>query len=208
MSSVRRMMTQSAASSELLSPRQRLALTKGLVEPSAALTMNDSEIDVLFFKHKRVPVAQLRAAGLTPLDLKARGLESAMGLRELGFDALDLTDAGFCAAAVSAFGSDSVRQSFLIDAGDAVALAGSTASFQLEIGCRKLLEVCAGAPTQAKAVLQQSEPRGGALQGVSAAVVLDTGLRASTLCELGYFLDSVREQASATPEQLRSLGFV
>jgi hypothetical protein len=170
--------------------------------------MHDGEIDALFFRRMRVPTLQIRSSRLSPLELKQRGVQSAVGLRELGFDALDLTDAGFCASAVSAFGVEEVKRAFLLDSGDAVAVAGSVAAFQLNVPTFKLLELCAGSPTQARAVLQQSEPRGGALHGVSANSLLDTGLRATVLCELGYFLNNVRDQTEATPEELRLLGFV
>jgi hypothetical protein len=191
-----------------LTTRQRLALTNGVVDPGSTLAMNDSEIDVLFLKRKRVPTNNLRVARLSPADLKERGLTSSLGLRELGFDCIDLVDASFCSSAVSCFGAEDVKLSFLLDSSDAVVVAGTTAVFQLDISMKKLLELCAGAPTQAKAVLQQSEPRGGSLPGVPARVLLDTGLRASTLCELGYFLDAIRDQTGAKPEELRQLGFV
>lgn len=191
-----------------LSMRQKLALTYGVVDPSSAISISDSEIDVLFLLRKRVPTHNIRVAKISPLELQERGLKSALGLRELGFDCIDLMDAGFCSSAVSAFGTEDVKRSFLLDASDAVIVAGSTAMFQLDIPMKKLFELCAGAPAQAKAVLQQCEPRGGCLQGVPASVLLDTGLRAATLCQLGYFLDAIKEQTSATPVELRNLGFL
>ena len=200
--------TTTTTTTTTLSARQRLALTKSAIDPASALAMSDSEIDALFLKRCRIPTSQIRASRITPLELKQRGIESSMGLRELGFDAIDLTEAGFCASAVSAFGADDVKRHFLLDAGDAVAVAGSVAVFQLGLTTGRLLELCAGAPTQAKAVLQQSEPRGGALQQTSPTTLLDTGLRANTLCELGYYANNVRDQTNATTEQLRLLGFV
>ena len=208
MSSVRALTQPEMHHSGALTIRQRLALTNGVVDVASALAMNDTEVDVLFLRRKRVPTTQIRSARLSPLDLKHRGVASAVGLRELGFDALDLTDAGFCASAVSAFGGEDVKRSFLLDSGDAVAVAGSVAAFQLTVPTSKLLELCAGAPSQARAVLQQCEPRGGALQGVSANTLLDTGLRAAVLCELGYFSNNVRDQTGATRGELSLLGFL
>mgnify|MGYP006088214755 CR=1 FL=1 len=190
-----------------LTMRQRLALTNGVLDPSSAISMTDSEIDVLFMLRKRIPTHNIRVSKLSPFELQERGLKSAMGLRELGFDCIDLIDPSFCASAVSAFGTEDIKRSFLLDASDAVFVSGSTAPFQLGIHVRRLLELCAGAPTQAKAVLKQAEPKGGALQDVPVSVILDTGLRATTLCELGYFLDNLREQTNATNTELRSLGF-
>ena len=129
-----------------------------------------------------------------------------MQLRELGFDALDLVDAGWCAGAVAAFGAEAVRNAFLLDAGDAVALAGSTATVQLEITMRRLIEACAGASGPAAAVLQQS-PRGAALAGLSAGALLDSGLRAKTLMDLGYTPESIREQTGAGSAEMQKLGF-
>lgn len=208
MSSVRALTAPMTTDSTALTTRQRLALTKNNTDPASALAMADSELDAIFLRRKRVPTAQLRAARVSPLELKQRGLESAVQLRELGYDALDLVDAAFCSSAVAAFGVEAVRTAFLLDAGDAVAVAGSVAMFQLSVSMVRLIELCAGAPAQAKAVLQQSEPRGGALQGVTANALLDTGLRAATLCDLGYYFPNVRDQTNATPEELRLLGFV
>jgi hypothetical protein len=191
-----------------LSSRQRFAVCRGVVEPPArALELPDADVDVVFFKSKRVPVANLRAAKLTAVDLKARGVAQATVLRELGFDALDLTDASFCASCVSAFGVENVRRAFLLTAGDAVALAGSVATFQLDLSVRRLLEACAGVPDAAQSVLQQCEPRGGALQGVAAEVLLDAGLRADALVCLGYWKQTVREQTGALEPELLKLGF-
>ena len=125
----------------------------------------------------------------------------------MGFDALDLTDAGFCSSCVSAFGVEAVRKAFLIESGDAVALSGSVATFQLDLSAKRLLEACAGMPTAARAVLQQLEPRGGALQGVPARVLLDSGLRANALIESGYHAQAIAEQTSASSADLQKLSF-
>ena len=194
--------------SSFITTRQRLALTKGILSPGDALALNDAEIDALFLLTNRIPVNQLRCSKLTPIDLKNRGLESAIQLRELGFDSLDLTNSAFCSASISAFGVESVVQAFLLNGCDSVAVAGSTAVLQLGITTSKLLELCAGSPENATAVLQQLVPRGGALNGVSANVLLDTGLRAKTLCELGYFLTNLRSQVCASNTEIQLLGFI
>ena len=139
--------------------------------------------------------------------MKELGVNAAIVLRELGFDALDLNDPALCSSAVAAFGADAVTKAFLIDPGDAVALAGSVAVFHLQLNVERLLQTCSGSPEQAKAVLQQSEPKGGALCGVSPTTLLDSGLRAPTLISLGYYEDSVRSQTDADATQLRKLGF-
>jgi hypothetical protein len=190
-----------------LSARQRFALCANVVSTGDVLSFPESELDVVYFLSRSVPIVNMRAAKVSPLDLKARGATRATVLRELGFDALDLCDAAFCASAVSAFGVEEVRRAFLLQAGDSVALAGSVATFQLDLSTRKLLEVCAGVPEAARAVLQQSEPRGGALHGVAVTILMDCGLRADALANLGYFVDRVREQTGASDAELRKLGF-
>ena len=178
-----------------------------VLAPTQVLKLPETELDVVFLLARRVPIANLRASKISALDLKARGAVHATTLRELGFDALDLSDASFCAASVSAYGVDAVRRAFLLTPGDAVALAGSTAVFQLDLSVRRLLEACAGAPDAARAVLQQSEPRGGALNGVSAGILLDCGISATALAKLSYFMDRVRDQTGASEAELAKLGF-
>lgn len=190
-----------------LSARQRFALLTNVVPASDVLSLPETELDVVFLLSRNVPPTNLRAAKVTALDLKARGATHATALRELKYDALDLTDASFCASAVSAFGVDAVRKAFLLQPGDAVALAGSVATFQLDLSVRRLLEACAGCPEAARAVLQQSEPRGAALHGVSASILLDCGLRSDALVATGYFVDRVRDQTGATNSELQKLGF-
>ena len=190
-----------------LTSRQRLALFRNVMVPEIALQVEDSNVTFDLLKQNGVRAENVRAAKLNVLDLKAMGMRSALELRELEFDALDLCNASFCSSAVAAFGTEDVTRSFLLDAGDSVALAGSVAVHHLQLSTQKLLENCAGMPEQAKAVLQQSDPHGGALSGCSPAVLLDTGLRASTLCTLGYFLDRVRDQTQANHDHLVKLGY-
>lgn len=191
----------------VLCARQRLALFRGVLVPEKALEIADSELNIHLMKENGVTAVNIRSAKLTVLDLKSLGLPSALGLRELDFDALDLCNPAFCSSAVAAFGAGDVTRSFLLDAGDAVALAGSVAVHHLQLTTQRLLESCAGCPEQAKAVLQQTDPHGGALNGVSPIVLLDTGLRATTLCELGYFLNNLATQTNVSHEQAQKLGF-
>lgn len=190
-----------------LSVRQRIALFQNTMALKEILQVDDNDINIDLIKKHNVKAKNIRNAKMTVLDLKSFGLSSALELRELEFDALDLCDSVFCASAVAAFGVADVLKSFLLDAGDAVALAGSVGIYHLHITTQKLLECCAGCPEQAKAVLQQTDPRGGALRNVLPTVLLDTGLRATTLCELGYFLNNIREQTNASVQETHKLGF-
>ena len=190
-----------------LTNRQKLALGLGVIDPPSSMAMNDTEFDVLFMLRKRIPTKNIRASRLFPIDLQRRGLKSSLGLRELGFDCVDLTDSAFCASAVAAFGVDEVSRSFVLDGSDAVVVAGSTAVFQLDLKIDHLLSLCAGSSTQAAAVIMQTEPRGGCLNGVTAQILLDTGLRAGALCKLGFHENSIRSQTGANSNELQSLGF-
>lgn len=194
-------------SSDTLSTRQRVALLRNVLDIDQALSISDSEINFALFLRRKIPIQNFRASAITPIELQSRGVESALQLRQLGFDALDLLDPGFCSATVAAYGSEPVRSAFLIEACDAVAVAGSFAVDQLDCGVEFLLRLCAGAPQQARAVIEQTKPRGGALHGVSVNAVLDTGLRATALCELGYSSDSLANQLGCTERELGFLGF-
>ena len=200
-------MTDEAATKKTLSPIQRLALSRNVIVPQTMLNTDDVDINMSFFSRHGIRSMNIRSAGILPLDLKERGMHNVTDLRTFGFDALDLNDAAFCASCVSAFGAESTVRAFVINAGDAVAVAGSTAVLQLGISVEKLLEVCAGAPVQAKAVLQQTEPRGGALLNVNIGTLLDTGLRAKMMCELGYSSTSIKIQTNCNSEHLALLGF-
>lgn len=205
-SEYREMQTDDAK--HLLTPRQKLALARRAVMPESILETNDNDINNTFFSRHGIYATNIRSAGLFPLALRHRGVADATALRTLGFDAIDLNDAAFCASSISAFGADDVTRSFILTAGDAVAISGSTAVVQLGVTAQKLLETCAGAPVQAKSVVQQMEPRGGALRGVDMRVILDSGLRAQTLCNLGYSADSLKEQTvGCTDRELNLLGF-
>jgi hypothetical protein len=153
-----------------------------------------------------VKATNLLVAGMGPTVLKARGVESAMQLRQLGFDALHLVDPGFCNEASMAYGSGPIKNAFLASAADAVALAGSEAMHILDISTLALLRTCAGFPGEAIAVLQQM-PQGASLHGVPASVVLDAGLRADTLKRCGYGMAGAIEQLAPTGGELGKLGY-
>ncbi len=192
---------------EMLNIRQRLALFHGTsVSAETALQFSDSEINAEFLRQGGVTVNNMTAAGVGPLLLKRMGVESASDLRDIGFDALHLSDTKFATEATSAYGADSVVDVFLQSASDAVAVAGSDAMDILGVSAQKLLEVCAGAPVEAQAVLQQL-PSGKGLVGVSANTLLDSGLRKGSLMQVGYSLSVVASQTSASADALQKLGF-
>ena len=148
----------------------------------------------------------IKASRMTVSELKESGCASAHDVKCLGFDALHLTDPAFCHSMVGAFGAEAVCQAFLSTPGDAVAVAGVTAP-SLNLSVEDLLCMCVGAPEEAKAVVQQSEPKRGALVGVSISTLLDCGLRAPTLSDIGYLANDVSSQMGATISQIKKLGF-
>ena len=190
-----------------LSIRARLALFHdSSVNAETACSIEEQEITYDLMMRSGVKALNLQTAGIGPTRLKTMGVESAMQMRQLGFDALHLCDADFANEATMAFGSEAVRSAFLASAADAVALAGSEAMHILNVTVLELLTVCAGYPGEAKAVLQQL-PQGNALHDISCSVVLDAGLRHDSLRQCGYGMAGVIQQISPTGPELVKLGF-
>lgn len=203
---MRRRMAESEAKMEF-SPRVRITLFKNLMSVEDALALPVEQITFQTMRSHGVSAASIRVAGISPFQLKEFGCKSAFELREIGFDALDLNSPSFCMSAVSAFGAEEVRRAFLLSAGDAVCLSGSTAQHLCDISSKSLLSACAGCPVHAQGVIQQLLPRGGAMFGCDSSVLLDAGLRARQLVDLGYHANALREQVGATEEDLSKLGF-
>lgn len=190
-----------------LSTKQRLCLFHGTnVNAESALAMDESEITYEMILSSGIKANNLSAAGIGPKRLKEMGVEDASKLRAAGFDSLYLADPKFALEANAAFGSEETKRVYLQSASDAVAIAGADAMELLGITPRELMEACAGAATEAHAVLQQL-PVGVALKGVPASVVLDTGLRKAALMELGYSLTALVQQTGAKAQELSKLGF-
>lgn len=190
-----------------LSTKQRLCLFHGSdVTAETALAMEDTEITHKMLVENNVKANNITAAGIGPSLLHKLGMESAAQLRGLGFDALYLADPKFATEANMSFGSHAVKKAFLCGASDAVAIAGSDAMQVLGVTVVDLISACAGAPTEAQAVLQQL-PLGISLEGVPAAAILDTGLRKSALVLLGYSLTNIVQQTDANAIELAKLGY-
>jgi hypothetical protein len=192
---------------EVFSAKMRLCLFHN-TEYSAeeALALDEKQITAELLVAKGVKASNMTTAGVGPKLLKVVGVADCSSLRKLGFDSLYLADTKFASEANAAFGSKDVIRAFLTGASDAVAIAGTDAVDILGIHAQDLLTACAGAPTEAQAVLQQL-PVGVSLSGVQANVLLDTGIRRQALAEVGYSLTSVASQTSATAQQLAKLGY-
>lgn len=190
-----------------LTVKQRLAMFHGTgVCAETALTVEESEITFDYFIANGVRALNLVTASLRPLTLKRYGVDNPSQLRRLGYDALHMSDPVFCTEANAAYGAAEVKAAFLTNPSDAVALAGSEAIHVLGITTAELLEVCAGAPTEANAVLQATRGAN-PLEGVTAKHLLDTGLRSAQLSALGYNFAKLMKDIKATPEDVGKLGF-
>lgn len=190
-----------------LSTKQKLCLFHGTsVSAETVLAMDEEEITFDVLTSNGIKANNLAAAGIGPKRLKEMGAADASKLRSLGFDSLYLADPRFASEANAAFGSQETKRVYLQSASDAVAIAGTDAMDLLGITTKDLMEACAGAATEAQAVLQQLSA-GVALEGVPASVVLDTGLRKNTLMELGYSLTAIVQQTKANGGELAKLGF-
>lgn len=197
-----------AATASVLTPRQRALIVAGTCTTvEAAVAMRDEDFHLDFFLSTGIGSRNLRAAKLTPVMLHQRGVTTPRQLRQLGYDALDLADGQFCSNCVAVYGAVGMLNEFLLTPADAVSLAGSPAVRQLGLDVGTLLVMCAGAPSEAEAVIAQTPPRGGALTGVAAATLLDTGLRGGALTRLGYPASVVCSQTLATASELEALGF-
>lgn len=196
------------APAEGLNVRQRLALFHGSgINAENALTTSEDDITFDLMMRHGVKALNIQAAGIRPMQLKRYGVTQAAHMRRLDYDALHLVDPVICNEANAAFGAADVIGAFLNSPQDAVALAGTEATTILNLSVQQLLEVCAGAPTEAISVLKQANGEM-PLRGVEVKVLLDTGIRAPQLKQLGYGLASVREMAGVTSNDIGKLGFV
>lgn len=189
-----------------LDARARLALFHGTtVLAEEAVRIPD--VDLTFEKLVRSGCTSLtiNAAGLRPLKLKEMGCKEPAELRRLGFDALHLVNEAYCAELCAAFGAQAVTDAFVVEPADAVAVAGTAAVDTLNLSVETLLQLCAGSSTEAAAVIAQTP--GGVLDTVSASTLLDTGLRAPKLRELGFTLLDVTRLVGATTPLVAKFGF-
>lgn len=190
-----------------LSTRQKLTLFHGSgMSAEAALGTPDDQINFDLMLTNGVKAINICTAGIRPMALKQLGVAQASQLRRLGFDALHLVDPVWCQEANAAFGAAEVIQAFLVSPQDAVSLSGSEAVATLNLSTEQLLEACAGAPTEAISVLQQSTDAA-PLKGVRASTLLDTGLRAPQLKQLGYNLATVTALSELSGDQIGKFGF-
>ena len=185
--------------------RQRMALLLEANTTAEKVTaMRDAEIDHAFLLEHHISPTLLRAAKITPLQLKAHGTNTVDKLSELGFTALHLLDEAWCVGCVSAYGAPNLLDAFLTTTNDAVILAASPAIARLGINLGILLLMCSNQPAAAREVLAQYKN----VRNVPPETLVETGLCAKDLLALGYTRQRVREDTYATDAQLRQLGFL
>jgi len=131
---------------------------------------------------------------------------TASQLKKAGVDALTLAMSHqFTNEIMALFGATETVKIFITTPSDAVAIASSEAAATLELSTEDLLQRCAGAPVEARAVLEQL-PSVDIFVGVRTRTVLDTGLRGKTLQSIGITLLEARMLEGSSQEQL-SLGY-
>ena len=184
--------------------RQRMSLVLEVDATAETIAgMRDAEIDHAFLLAHHISPTLIRAAKITPLQLKAHGTTTVAKLTELGFSALHLLDEGWCAQCVAAYGAPNLLDEFLVTTNDAVILAASPAIAQLGINLGILLLMCSEQPAAAREVLAQYKH----VRNVPPETLLETGLRAKDLQSLGYTKARLREDTYATDAQLSMLGY-
>ena len=165
--------------------KQRMTLFSGTgVTAETVVSKPMAELTFDYFISNGVRALNISTTGIRPLALRSFGVDTATQLKQLGFDSLHLVDPVFAEETCAAYGADDVVKTFLCTEHDAVTLAGSEAIGLLGICTQQLLELCAGFPTEANAVLQQTASKS-PLEGVSGTTLLDTGLRAAQFNALG-----------------------
>ena len=172
--------------------KQRLTLFNGTnINAETVMSKPMEELTFDYFISHGVRALNISTAGIRPLALRSFGVETALQLKQLGFDSLHLVDPVFAEEACAAYGAEDVVKTFLCTPHDAVALAGSEAVGLLGIRMQQMLELCVGQPTEANAILQQTDSKT-PLEGVTGTTLLDTGLRAAQFNALGIDAAHVR----------------
>lgn len=184
--------------------RQRVALVlEASVTAETLVAMPDADIHHTFLMDQGISSTLLRAAEVTPLQLKAHGTRTTADLAALGFTTLHLLDEEWCEDAIAAYGAPALLDEFLATSNDAVVFAGSDAVERLGINLGLLLLLCVNQPGAAREVLAQYKHA----RRVPPETLLETGLRAPDLAALGITATRLRQDTLATDAQLSLLGF-
>jgi hypothetical protein len=184
--------------------RQRLALViEANTTAEKIAAMSDGDINHTFFLEHGISPTLLRAAQITPLQLKAHGTRTAAQLADLGFNTLHMMDEEWCDDAIAAYGAPALLDQFLNTTNDAVILAGTEVVERLGVNLGLLLLMCCEQPAAAREVLAQYKNA----RNVPPETLIETGLRAPDLVPLGFTEERLREDTLATDAQLALMGF-
>ena len=184
--------------------RQRIAFVLESSDTAESIVaMPDADIHHDWLMAQHISPTLLRAANVTPLQLKAHGTHTVADLVALGFTTLHLLDEEWCEDAISAYGAPAILDEFLATSNDAVILAGSAAVDKLGINLGLLLLICTNQPGAAREVLAHYNHA----RRVPPETLLETGLRAPDLLTLGITATRLRQDNLATDAQLSLLGF-
>ena len=152
----------------------------------------------------RVTAENVMASRVGMSTLHILGAKCASDLTRLGFTSVHLNDESVCVQAIAVYGLEAVKQTFMRDASDAVAVCGSVFQERAKIQDTDLLELCAGAPQQAASILQHMSDS--ERMRVTAVTLLDCGVREPTLTSIGITFSELVKRG-ATAKQLELLGF-
>jgi len=184
--------------------RQRVAFVLESSDTAEAIVaMPDDALNHDWLMAQRISPTLLRAANVTPLQLKAHGTRTVADLVALGFTTLHLLNEEWCEDAISAYGAPAILDEFLATSNDAVVLAGSEAVDKLGINLGLLLLICSNQPGAAREVLAHYNHA----RRVPPETLLETGLRATDLLTLGITATRLRQDTLATDAQLSLFGF-
>lgn len=175
--------------------------------PDQVCQLPDEHVTFSTMKQAGVYFVNLQASGVSAAELTRRGFDSARCYRELGMDALDLTDGFWARSLVAELGAEALRTEFARTAEEAATLAGTEGAEAIGFSLDAALELCAGHPDAAAAVLRAQPEPVAALGATSLERLLSTGLRAIALGELGLGIEQLGSVWELDPSRLRALGF-
>lgn len=152
----------------------------------------------------------VRAANLSVVKLRRMGASTAGHLRQLGFDATDLRNEGFCVQVVNEYGEKAVQQAFLDTASNVRKVAGSNAMDVLKLSVNWMVSECKNDPVNASGTLRNIIKYLGVestLTQLAMPTLVETGLTSVELARLGVTVDYLTTCMHATDDDLRTLKY-
>lgn len=185
---------------------------------STGLSM-DSALKIIHEESTSLSVRRMIELGVTWNNIVATGLtidclinkhklESIDQLVNLEMDSFDASEEHTARSLIAHFGADSVVSRFVKTPIDALAWLDSDAAVALQLDVHKFMQLCEGEPDCAAKVLSHYGCPSSSVK-LSPIELLNTGLRANALRELGYTTVNIIESLDPRPtsDQIRLLGF-